>query len=271
MSAAENDEEIRQMRAEMELGLDGLRGMKQVRLENEIGQWELEAKRKELEWQQEQDRLDREMQREREKLQFELDRMEKLAQMSVEAIISVSGPEQAKVLADLKKSEFLSGMSEEQILAAAAKESPEVAKAFQEKFRAIADGKTSQEIAEMYERMLSDRENAMQMIKELSEQRAQDADKYSARTADATKHAIDQLTEVAKAQANRQSPQPVILTGGGMTNMPAATQTNAASISQEKSEMIICPNCRRRVAAEMNFCPYCQEPLLPVKKSKPEE
>jgi RNA polymerase subunit RPABC4/transcription elongation factor Spt4 len=266
MSAAENDEEIRQMRAEMELGLEGLRGMKQVRLENETGKWELEAKKKELEWQQEQDRIDREIQRERERLEFELERMEKLGQMSIEAIISVSSPEQAKVLADLKKSEFLSGMTEEQILAAAAKDSPEVAKAFQEKFRAIAEGKTSQEVTEMYERMLSDRENAMQLIKELSEQRAQDADKYSTRTADATKHAIDQITEVAKAQANRQSPQPVILTGSGMTNMPPASQDNSSSLSQEKREMVICPNCRRRVAADENFCPHCGESLLPVKK-----
>ena len=62
--------------------------------------------------------------------------MEKMSQLSEDALILISRPEQAKPVAELEPTEILQGMSEEQILPLAAEKSPEVAGALREKFHA---------------------------------------------------------------------------------------------------------------------------------------
>lgn len=91
---------------------------------------------------------------ERERGLIEAERLRALSQVSTEALIATSGAEQAKILADLKRTETLASLSEERILALAAENSPEVAKAFQERFRSLGTDK----ITELYERMLADRD-----------------------------------------------------------------------------------------------------------------
>jgi len=109
-----------------------------------------------LEAEQEERVLERRLREERARHEAEMERLQLLSQASVELLISVSGAEQAGLLADLKRTETLAGMTEEQILALAAERSPKVARAFQEKFRAFS----AEQQAEMYERMLKDRETA---------------------------------------------------------------------------------------------------------------
>ena len=124
-------DELERRRAEMQIMLE------RMEMEERLRQNEREHLRKTQESTQE----------------FELRRLSEIGKLGPEALISISGVEQGRVLADLKKSEALKGMSEEQILAMAAENSPEVAKAFQEKYRAIAEGRTSVEVKEMYERL----------------------------------------------------------------------------------------------------------------------
>jgi hypothetical protein len=86
--------------------------------------------------------------------EFELKRLAQLSAMSLEGLVAASPKEQAELLADLKKTQILQGWTEEQILAAAAEKSPDVARAFQEKFRAMAEGKVNERERELYERLL---------------------------------------------------------------------------------------------------------------------
>jgi hypothetical protein len=144
VKAAGHDQEMKELADELELGLKGLRGIKQVRHEAEIAQWELERQKKEFEWQQAQKQVEMEMQHERVRMELELNRLDKLGTLGTEALIATSPAEQGRILADLKKLEAFKGMTEEQILAAAAKDSPDVAHALTEKYRAIAEGKSNE-------------------------------------------------------------------------------------------------------------------------------
>ena len=124
-------------------------------------------------------------------MENELNRLDKLATLGTEALIAASPAEQGRLLADLKMAEALKGMTEEQILAAAAKDSPDVARAFVEKFRAIAEGRSSALEREMYEKILAE--------KEARERATIEAwDKASARAKETTERALDRMAETAQ-------------------------------------------------------------------------
>ena len=90
--------------------------------------------------------------------------LEAMSKASSEAVIAMSDGEKVGVLADLKKTEMQGAWSEDQILAAAAKDSPEVAKAFQERFK----NTSSEEIKVLYERFFEDQKGLRQDMKDLA-------------------------------------------------------------------------------------------------------
>lgn len=102
-------------------------------------------------------------QEKREEMNIETERLERLSKLGIEALITASGEEQAKILADLKKTEMLKGMSDDQILAMGAKDSPELAKAFQEKFK----GLSAQKQEELYKQMMSQKDSSMKVMQEM--------------------------------------------------------------------------------------------------------
>jgi len=237
MSRDAADEELRQMDAELELGLKGLRGIKQARYEAEQAQWELERKK-----------LEMEIQRERIQMEHELNRLDKLGELGTEALIVASDTEQAQILADLRKEEALKDMTEEQILAAAAKDSPEVARAFQEKFRAIAEGKASDREREMYEKLLAE--------KDARERATVEAwDKASARSKETTERALDRMADTAQAFARGQGGTPVVITQG--TSSPQVISSGGVQAKEEQQEKKLCPNCGQFVDEDARHCEHC--------------
>jgi len=251
LEAIEHDEEMRQLDQELELGLKGLRGIKQVRAE-------AEKAKKELEWKDAQINLEIELQRERIRMEHELNRLDKLGQLGAEALIAASDTEQARLLADLKKAEALQGMSEEQILAEAAKDSPEVARAFQEKFRAIAEGTASDREREMYEKLLAE--------KEARERATIEAwDKASARAKETTERALDRMADTAQAFARGQGGTPVVITTSS-TPIASADQHLGSQQDDAESGFILCSSCHRKINADENYCPHCGKSLLPDSK-----
>ena len=263
MSAADTDEEMRRLRAEMQLGLEGLSGMKKIRNEEAQAQWAIEQQKQDAQWQQQKFQMELEMQRERIKMDHELNRLDKLGQLGSEALISVSGPDQARVLADLKKTEALKGMTEEQILALAAKDSPAVAQALQEKYRAIAEGRASKETADMYERILAEREAGMRRSQEEADKRTHDVsdawDKSSQRAQQTAERALDRMADTAQAFArgSGSSGQPVIVVPGG--GGPQVIQAGQASGAPEAAPggTKLCPKCGQFVGAEARHCVHC--------------
>jgi broad specificity phosphatase PhoE len=184
----------------------------------------------------------------------ELERITAIANLGVEALISVSGPEQAKVLAELRKNENLKGMTEEQILAAAAADSPDVARALQEKFRAMAEGNLTERERKLYEDLLGDHKEELNRFNEMWTKMAE-------REKETSRHAMDRMADVAQSFARGQGGTPVVITGPG----GGVIRTTGLSASEAGSETKNCPKCGRFVNAEARFCLYCGNEFEGVK------
>jgi hypothetical protein len=194
---------------------------------------------------------------------FMLRRMEAAGKLGAEALISVSDVEQARILADLKKSESLKDLTEEQILAAAAADSPAVAQAFQEKYRAIASGEASQQTKDMYEKLLAVKEDAMRKLEEDARQHRQDLLDLHGRDMDNLKgvseHAMDRVADTAQAFARGSggSNQPVIVVPGGggpQVIQPGATAQDAQPLPAGTK---LCPKCGQFVPSKSRHCTHC--------------
>jgi RNA polymerase subunit RPABC4/transcription elongation factor Spt4 len=182
--------------------------------------------------------------------EYELARIREIAKVSVEHLIVLSSPEQAQILADLKRTEALKGMSEEQILALAAEHSPEVARAFQEKYRALANRETDTRERELYERLMGEN-------KEILRQMLAEADKSAQRIQEMANHAMDRMAETAQAYARggAQTPPVIIMPGSGTSQVvPGGLE---AGQQGEAAGYKLCPNCGRFVSVDAHHCEYC--------------
>jgi len=222
-----DEEERRRIAREDELA------RQRAALEMEVRRWELRLREKSMDQ------------------QHELARMEYLAQLGVEALITLSGPEQARLLADLKKTEALKGMSEDQILALAAKDSPEVARAFQERYRAIAEGRASEREREMYERLLAEKDATRREMRDTLRESHQDALRAVQDIADKS---VDAMRDIGVTQAQHPSGQPpIIVTGSGVV----ASSEAAAEAQRPPQGKKVCPQCGRFVDEDWRYCSYC--------------
>ncbi|MDP2322622.1 MAG: hypothetical protein Q8N51_01150, partial [Gammaproteobacteria bacterium] len=141
----------------------------------------------------------------------ERDRIAALSGASAEALIAMTdGPDRAKLLAELKKTETMKGMSEEQILAMAAGGSAEVAKAFQEKYKS----RTAEEIKKQYDDMIKEqREHTKEMTETQEKMHLRQQQMF------------DTLAGVTRTLAEKQpAPTVIIPPGGGMAG-PSAIAT----------------------------------------------
>lgn len=236
-------DELERRRAEMQITLE------RMEMEERLRQNEREHLRKTQESTQE----------------FELRRLAEIGNFGPEALISISGAEQGRILADLKKSEALKGMSEEQILAMAAENSPEVAKAFQEKYRAIAEGRTSAEVKEMYERLVREKEDSVRRAQEDADKRAEDIkeawEKSSDQSRQTTERAMDNITRVAESFARTQGQQapgqPIIINTPGQAPQVIHTSGSGVVGQQGTGEVKMCTNCGQSAPAAAKFCEKC--------------
>ena len=190
--------------------------------------------------------------------QFELERIKQIATLSTEQLISISPAEQGRVLADLKRTEALKDLSEEQILALAAEKSPEVARAFQERYRAMVDGKASEREKELYERLLGDQKGMLDRLQMENEKRVRDINEAHKGAQETAKHAMDNMADIAKsfAEANRGN-QPVIITGAQNSGKPQIIYSSGHGDVEKGLAAKICKECGRQVADDAKHCPYC--------------
>lgn len=203
--------------------------MMKARLADDLQRFEMEERRSESE------------------RKYELNRLETLGKLGTEALISASAPEQAKILVGLKETETFKNMSEEQILAALSAKSPEVARALQEKFHAMASGQLSERETKLYERLMVENKDEMARMNEMWL-------KLSEREKSTTEHAMDKMADVAQAFARGQGSAPIIITeSGGRTVSHSGLAGREASEGSSKT----CPQCGQFVLANSHFCPHC--------------
>jgi len=162
---------------------------------------------------------DRVLRTERERAAIEAERLRALSDASVEALIATSGDEQGRILADLKRTETLASLSQDQILAMAAERSAEVAKAFEERFRALGAERTT----ELYERLLRDRDAGTEALR------------------DTQKDAVAAMREVGVA-------------GAGSA---ASADSGGGSRKAGAKKVLICSRCHTEVPVGQKHCSNC--------------
>ncbi len=191
----------------------------------------------------------------------ELLRMEAMRDMPAEALIALSTPTQAAILADLKQLEAYRDMDADQILVLSAKGDPGLALALQEKFKAGQEGQSSQAQHELYERLLQERMDDMLRQQAQSDRHARDlTDAYersAQRNKETSEHAMDRLADTAKAFATGKDGQPIIVVPGGAS--PQVIQPGQPQYASETQPYKTknCPVCAMPVEIDAKFCKYC--------------
>jgi hypothetical protein len=203
------------------------------------------------------------MKEEAQRHEQELAKIQAMSNLSTEALIAAAPADRAALLAELKRTEGLKGFSEEQILAMAADKSPEIARAFQEKFK----GASSAEITKAYERMLTMKDQGITDIKELSREHARQMQEMFNR-------GMETQRDTATAAARSAQPGMTVITPGmgaptvvqpGMTGPATAgigtLGTNALSGGTPEpppvQRVIICPKCHTKIEESQKFCDNC--------------
>lgn len=186
----------------------------------------------------------------------ELALLQARAEMSAEALISISGPDQARVIADLKRTETMKGMTDEQVYALMAAQSPQVAQALQERFKTLAaqPKEREAEMRGMYDRMLADIQRDRDKDAEL---RARTEDRFHQMFGQALESQRSGMVEIARATShggNAGAPV-VVMTPGGQ---PQVIQTGGgAPVSGATGEVQVCPRCRVKSPVGEKFCSNC--------------
>ena len=257
----EAEDKLNNLRAKLELARESLQSMKELRMQEARHKWALEKERLELELTHKEKEAEMAMAHERLKSELELDRLDKISKLGVEALISISPDSQAKIIADLKKTEAMQGLSEDQILVLAAKDSPTVAQALAEKFKAIAAGEANEETKALYERLLVEKQASLDALQIEADKRVLETrlawEKASAQTKEIAEKGLDSTSDIAKAFAHGPDNPPtsptVILPGPGGPQVIQSGGSGAGMSYQTK----ICPNCGRNVPVESRHCEHC--------------
>lgn len=231
MAKAQTQAEIDTLEAES--GLKMLERMKAIKRHDEYERMEMDLRRKREELKLKIDEMTT-------LHRMEVEKIEALSRASSEALISLSGPEQARMIAELKETDLMKGLSEEQILAMVARKSPEVAKAFQEKFK----GLSSEELKKLYERMITDKDKThsdhTKMIQEMFNKMAE----------------TQRDTAIGVAQGGRTTAvYPPQGQSGFVTGMGGGVLSG---------EVVVCSKCKARVIVTpgLKFCNNCGNELF---------
>lgn len=266
--------EREQDQADAELGMLLLERMKEIRrrdeMERDLHTFDMEQRRTNLQLDAEQRRMAIELERQRQEQAYELERQKltqdheierirTLSQASAEVVISMAGPEQARVIADLKQTEALKGMSDSQVESLMASKSPHFAKALEERWKAIEAGKATEAQRELYERMIAQQAEADLRVEAALRESLDRQDKAADRAQAAAVEAIRSMQQTAQTYAQNQQASTVVVTPG--MGMGGGTQVGSAvppGVGMgQGGTMIICPRCHLQSPVGTKFCQNC--------------
>jgi RNA polymerase subunit RPABC4/transcription elongation factor Spt4 len=224
----------------------------EVRMKIKVAEEAIELRRRKAgqEHEAESLRIQREQEEKDREAQRRLEEREQAARHELEKIRALSEAEQARLAADLKKTEVFKGMSEDQILALMAKDSPHVAAAIAEraKAQAQAHAATSTEMKALYEKILLDKES----------QRLSEADRLERVMARAME-AVERMAGGSTDRERRQKEEIQSVMSQGMDRMAdvAVAKAGASGSVAAQAADVVCPNCHRQVPAGSKFCDNC--------------
>src|SRR6185503_14149037 len=185
---------------------------------------------------------ERELRAERDRHARDLERYQKLAELGPDALISFAPADRAPILAELRKTEMLKGMTDSQILAMAAEKSGAVADALKEKFKGEAG-------REVMERLILEKDRHAGQSHEVMRANAEQLERLATR-------AMDTMRDTATAATRAGQPGMTVITPGMSSGV---VQTGAGGgVGAMK-----CPKCHHDVPPSQNFCQNCGHKFLP--------
>lgn len=274
-----------QDKADFELGALALERMKEIgrrdEIERALHQLDMDQKRLEMELHAEAQRLELrlkaerqqqefELQRQKQTQEYEIERIKMLSQASAEVVISLAGPEQARVIADLKQTEALKGLSDSQVESLMASRSPQFAQALAERWKAIEAGKATEAQKEMYERMLQQQSEVdrrvEQALRDALQQQTQSATREQ-QTAFEAMHSVQQTAEAFARNTGQQQPVVVVAPGmGGPGVMPVGGAMGGAVSASGAARVQVCPRCHLDSPAGTKYCQNCGHDFFGAEK-----
>jgi hypothetical protein len=180
--------------------------------------------------------LERELRGERDRHTRDLERITKLAELGPDAMLSFAPADRAALMADLRKTELLKGMTEDQILAMQAGGSAAIAEALKVRF-ASTEGKQA------LERLVQEKEKHYDQTVQLMREQSGQMTRFAER-------ALDTMRDTAVATTRAGQPGMTVITpgmGAGVVHTGAGAATGRPTH---------CPKCHREVAGQ-NFCENC--------------
>ena len=257
--------ESKQDREDAEWGVDLLGKMKQNKLDAEARARAIaredDLTRQEAALQAELARKEAELDAQKLQQQHELAMLQARAEMSAEALISLSAPEQAKVLADLKQTEALKDLSDEQVYAMMAAKSPQVAAALAERFKAMQQQpelaeEHMTEIKKLYDKMVQDLQADRDKQAELNERTQQRMQAMFDKGLDSQRQGMVDIARATSHPQTPQSPNIVVVPSGGA--YPQVVQTGGGMMSGiSTGEVQLCPKCHTKMPVGAKFCTNC--------------
>jgi len=219
---ADEESKLRITKEKARLGAE-LRKQK-VALDDEEERLRIERQRAEAEVGQE--IADREFQREMEKLK------------------ALSAVEQARLAADLKKTESMKDMTEQQIMALMAEKSPHVAAAIAERYKAEAQAGASAEVKALYEKILAGKEAEADRIERVMDKALGSVERVAGAGAERERQQKEEVKDTAEKAMDRMADV-------------AAARAGASGAADERAAKLLCPKCKHQVPAGSKFCDNC--------------
>ncbi len=261
LKIAKSEQEIKKLQIEEkrlkgEMGLALLEKTKAIKrkdkYENLVMELEAEQRRRGMRQQEEAAAHKRNIENKQVDSKVELDRMDALKGMELEQLIHLSDGANAAVLGDLAQSKTLKGMTSEEILAM--KDPAALARALEER----AKNTNSDELKDVYERMLSQSESAMGQVAQAHKDSADRAERMAKDAMMAMGGQQQQMVQAERASADRVER----VSDRAMDRMGAVASTARASSGPEvgpgePEKVQVCSQCKFEMGADKKFCPNC--------------
>jgi hypothetical protein len=216
--------------------------LRMIREKTKLGE---EARRQKIDLDHEEQT--RRLQEKRQGEEITQDMADRQARREMDHLRVLSEVDQARLAADLRRTEALKGFSEDQIVALMAEKSPHVAAALAERYKAQAHAQVAMnaETKALYERLLTSKESEADRQERFAERALESVERAGSSAVDRERRHAEDVQRMAAQSADRVADVASAKAGApGAPGLPRG-----------------CPKCRAAVPAGARFCENCGQSI----------
>jgi ribosomal protein L40E len=201
------------------------------------------------------------MEREKQRQDFELSRIDRLSRASVEVVMSLSEPEQARIIADLKETEALRGLTDVQVEAKMASRSPEFAEALSERWKSLADKNADTRERALYERLLQQKTEEGERIIDILREIQETQSNASAMQQQTAREGMRFMKETATSFARTRGAAKSTVAPPFRDADVGKAGTHARHVADSAARSYVCSHCGHKSPDGASFCTKCGDEL----------